>query len=121
MNKIKSALIIDDNSMDIFICHRLLENYGVTNVISFNNADSALSYLKKTDTKYQVILVDIYMPKTDGFEFIDRFFEFGLQNNQGTIYLLTASFNPSDKEMAAKRNIALIEKPLNLEKYLSLV
>lgn len=121
MNKIKSALIIDDNSMDIFICRGLLESYGVSNVISFNNADSALSYLKNTNVVYQVILLDIYMPKIDGFEFIDRFFELELQKSQGNIYILTASLNPSDKERANKRNIDLIEKPMNLEKYLSLV
>jgi CheY-like chemotaxis protein len=120
MNKIKSVLIIDDNSMDIFICHRLLESYGVANVISFNNADSALSYLKDTNIIYQVILVDIYMPKIDGFEFIDKFFELELQKNQGNIYFLTASLNPSDKERATKRSVDLIEKPMTLEKYLEL-
>ncbi len=117
MGKIKSALIIDDNSIDIFICQRLLESYGVTNVISFNNAGSALSYLKETNVVYQLILLDIYMPKTEGFEFIDMYIELGLQKNHGNIYFLTTSINPSDNERAAKGNIDLIEKPMTLDKF----
>jgi two-component SAPR family response regulator len=116
MDHIKSALLIDNNDVDNFINHRLLKSHGVTNVISFNDAHSALLYLQETNVIYHLILVDIYMPIVDGFEFVDKFYELGLHNTQGEIYVLTSHTNSSNNEKSANRNIKCISKPLTIEK-----
>ena len=118
MRKIKSVLLIDNNDIDNFINHKLLENYGITHVIAFKNATAALSYLSETNVKYHLILVDIYLTMIDGFEFIDKFNKLGLHKTQGKICILSSSINPADKEKAADRNINFIEKPLTIEKLL---
>jgi len=119
MKNIKSALLIDDSNIDNFINHKMLESHGVTNVISFNNALSALSYLKEAHIKYDLILIDIYMPINDGFSFIDKFYELELHKTQGQICILTVSLNPLDKAKAAEKNIKFIEKPFTIEKLLN--
>lgn len=115
MNKIKSVILIDHNDIDNFISHRILENYGATNVITFKCASSALSYLKETGIKHQLILVDIYMPIVDGFEFIDKFYELELHKHQGEICLLSTSVNPLHKKRAEEMKIKFLDKPLTVE------
>ena len=120
MDNIKSALLIDDNDIDNFINHRLLTSHGITNVISFNDAHSALLYLQETNVKYDLILVIIHMPLLDGFEFADKFYELGLDKTQGEIFILTSSTNSLNKEKSVKRNIKCISKPLTIEKLMNI-
>lgn len=115
-NKIRSVMLIDDDEIDNFINRKVLEQYGITDIISFKSVSPALSYLKKTDVKYQLILTDIYLPMIDGFEFIDKFNELELHKTQGEICLLSASINSSDKDKAEEKNIKIIEKPFTIEK-----
>jgi CheY-like chemotaxis protein len=118
MTKIKSILLIDNNEIDNFINHKIAENYGVTNIVTFKSADNALDFLLKTKIKFQFIIVDLYLPMTDGFQFIDKFNELELYKTQGEICLLSASINPAHKKQSAERNVRFIEKPLTIEKLL---
>lgn len=115
-DKLQSVLLIDSSKIDNFVNQKVLEYHGVTNIVSFQYAVTALSYLLKTKIKYQLILVDIYMPMMDGFEFVDKFHELKLNEIHGKICLLTASIDPLDKIKAEKKNIQFIEKPLTTEK-----
>lgn len=116
MNTIKSILLIDNNYIDNFINRKILENYGVTDIIIFTSSDKALSYLRETTIHYQFILTDIHLPVMDGFEFIDKLHELNLHNKHGKICVLSASVNPEDKEKSNNRNAKFIEKPLTIEK-----
>lgn len=116
--KIKTVLLLDSNYIENYTNQMVLENNGVTNVISFRNAYSALSYLINTPYKYQLILVDIHLPILDGFEFIDKFNQLELYKRHGKICLLSASLNPSHKKKAVEKNIKFIEKPLIIENLL---
>ena len=118
MTEIESVILIDNSDLDNFINHKILENHGVTNVIAFKNADTALNFLLETNIKFQFILVDIHLPIMDGFEFIDKFNELSLYKTQGNICILSSSINPSDKKQSANRNVRFIEKPLTIEKLL---
>jgi CheY-like chemotaxis protein len=117
-DKIKSVMLIDNNSIDNFVNQKILEYHGVIDVASFISASRALIHLKKTEIKYQLILIDIYLPLMDGFEFIDKFRELKLYKTQGTICLLSASLNPIHKKRAAEKDIKFIEKPLIIENLL---
>lgn len=114
--KIKSVMLIDSNNIDIFINCKILEHYGVTDVVSFKNVSDALYHLQKTSIKYNLVLTDIYFPLMDGFEFADKFIELELNKKHGEIVVLSASVNPSDKEKAKQLNIEFIEKPFSIDK-----
>lgn len=116
MGKIKSAILIDGNDIDNFVNRKILEKNRITEIITFKNPNHALAYLTETKVSYHLILIDIYTPILNGFEFIDKFHHFNLQKKHGKIYILSASINPIDIENCHKRNITFIEKPLNIEK-----
>lgn len=113
---ITSVILVDCNEIDNFINQKILGYHGVTNIVTFTNGNKALSYLSETSKIYQLILVDIYLPIMDCFEFIDKFNELGLDKTQGNICILTASFNPAYREKSAAKKIKYIEKPLTIEK-----
>lgn len=116
--KIKTVLLLDSNYIENYSNQKVLENNGVTNVISFRNAYSALSYLINTPYKYQLILVDIHLPILDGFEFIDKFNQLELYKKHGSICLLSASINPFHKKKAIEKNVKFIQKPLIIDNFL---
>ena len=116
MNVIKSVILIDNHELDNFVTQKILENCGVVTITKFKNACSALTYLKETQIKYQLIFSTINLPLMDGYEFIDEFNRLGLQNKQGEICFLSNSMNPTDIEKAELLNVKFIEKPLTLEK-----
>lgn len=113
---ITSVILVDTNEIDNFINNKILEHYGITNIVTFTNANKALSYLKETTKVYQLILIDMYLPVMDSFEFIDKFRELELHKTQGNVCILSASFNPAYREKSATKNIKFIEKPLTIEK-----
>ncbi|OFY85898.1 MAG: hypothetical protein A3F72_08170 [Bacteroidetes bacterium RIFCSPLOWO2_12_FULL_35_15] len=115
MNKIESAIVIDDNDINNFITQMMLASYGVTTIITFECAVNALTYLKKTEIKYQLILIDIYMPTIDGFEFIEMFYELKLNKHHGEICLLSASLALLHKKKAEEMKIKFFDKPLTIE------
>jgi CheY-like chemotaxis protein len=80
----------------------------------------ALAYLKETNIKYQLILIEIYLPIIDGFEFIDMIRSLDLHKKHGEICLLSASLDPLNKEKADQRNVRLIDKPLTIQRILSI-
>lgn len=121
MSKIKSVILIDYCDIDNFINHKLLEYYGATDIRTFKNGDDALTFLEKTDLKYQLILVGNNMPLMSGFEFIDKFRELELQNKQGKVILLSALFSPIDIEIAITKNINYLLKPLLIEQVLEFI
>lgn len=115
MSSDKSVLIVDNSDIDNFINHKILESIGITDVVFFKSVIEALFYLKSTKTKYDLILVEIYLPKKDGFEFIDQFRELKLNETHGKICVLSASISPMDKEKVDERNIKFLSKPLTVD------
>lgn len=120
MNKINSVMLIDNNEIDNFINRKILENSGIKNILSFNNTITALIHLRNETKKYDLILIDIYFPVLDGFEFIDSFNRSELYKVHGDICFLSATINPEHKKWAFDRKIIFIEKPLSIDKLLAL-
>lgn len=113
--KTASIIIIDDNDLDLFINKKLLETFGITHIVCFKSANSALDYLQKTNVNYSLILTDIYLPIMNGFEFIDKFKELKLNKKHGKVCLLSASLDPLHKKLAKEKNIRFIEKPMKID------
>lgn len=115
LSKIKSVLLIDGNEIDNYVNRTMLTLNGITEVVSFINTKDALRHLSDKNVKYQLILIDIYLPIMDGFEFIDKFKDLELNKTHGDICILTASVNPLHRKIAAQRKINYLEKPLTIE------
>jgi two-component system sensor histidine kinase/response regulator len=69
-----SVLIVDDNDTNRHILDKMLTAWGMI-PISTSDADAALSVLRErhaSDHPVQVILTDVHMPGTDGFELVQQ-------------------------------------------------
>jgi CheY-like chemotaxis protein len=123
MGKINSMLLIDDDKITNFINTYLLKNLQISDeLIVLSNGSEGLEFLKELSlTKKmcpEVILLDINMPITDGFEFVKGFKELSLINkNNIQIIVLTTSSSPRDIERMKLLGVKdFINKPLTSDK-----
>src|ERR1700712_3967030 len=96
-----SFIIIDDSKEDCYLIKKRLQTLNQDfNIISFLSAQEAYDYINKNSTAASsnliknIIILDIYMPLMDGFEFVEAF-ETLPQNIQDKylICALTSSIN----------------------------
>lgn len=111
-----SVMLIDNCEIDNYVNRRILELYGLKNVVAFTTANSALLYLKNTNIKVDLILLEIYLPVIDGFEFIEIYNELKLGDLHGQIILLSATIDPNHRKLAEEMNIRFMEKPFAVSK-----
>ncbi|MEP5727800.1 MAG: response regulator [Sulfitobacter sp.] len=109
-------MIIDDSEIDQMIYRRITEKSGlVGNLHQFLDAEKALEFLQDPGKpKPDLILLDINMPRMNGFEFLEA-----ATNKLGVdlcpvIVMLTTSLNPKDEERAKGFEIVrdFLNKPL---------
>ena len=118
--QIKTVMCIDDESFDQLLYKRIMERSGlVENVISFQMAEEALSYLRSDDSEeIDVILRDINMPGMNGFEFLERATsELGTMVSRIIVVMLTTSLAPEDESRARSFEAvkAFLRKPLTVD------
>jgi len=75
---VKKILIVEDNPMNMELILDLLEFYG-HNVTEAEDGIKALECL--ADERFDVILLDMQLPKMDGLEVLER-----IKNNPSTAY-----------------------------------
>lgn len=66
------VLVVDDEIFMRNLIKRLLEEINTGQVSSAGDGYKALSILKEAQPKVDVILLDIEMPRMDGFQFLER-------------------------------------------------
>ncbi|OIP46764.1 MAG: response regulator [Flavobacteriaceae bacterium CG_4_10_14_3_um_filter_31_253] len=76
--KFKKMMIIDDNEIDNYIVKVLIDTNNIAEeVIEFDNGKDAIDYFIKNkdieENMPDLILLDIYMPKMDGIQFMEIF------------------------------------------------
>ena len=70
---LNNVLLIDSGEIDNYINRKVLESCCASNILTFESPVTALQFLEQTTFIPQLILLDIYFPTMDGFEFIDEF------------------------------------------------
>ena len=75
MNKAGPIIIIEDDKDDQEILVEIFNKLGYHNqIVYFEDGNSALAYLNKTDVQPFLILSDINMPRLNGFELRSKIF-----------------------------------------------
>lgn len=125
---IDTLMMIDDNHIDQRMYKRIVSRSGlVKNVVCFSLADEALEHLvANPNDKPDIILLDINMPRMDGYEFLEAVDQAFGSDFSVVVVMLTTSLDPRDKERAKQFPAVkrFLEKPLtpeNLEELATLV
>ena len=112
----RRILAVDDEPDLTMLCRMSLEHYGFE-VDTFNDPEEALSKFKPGS--YDLVILDIKMPKMDGFEL---YHEIRKKDNNANICFLTASELYYEefrkKEYYALDKSMFIRKPIDNEELL---
>lgn len=115
-------MIVDDNEFDSYITARLIDNSNLAGeVIEFNSAKLALEFITENqfNTKIlpEIILLDIYMPLMDGFEFIEKFRKLSNEaNSYCKIYVVSTTIDDYYIHKAKiDENIRFTSKPITTD------
>jgi CheY-like chemotaxis protein len=124
---VNSILLIDDDPFTNFLHYEVLKETKITKKISITNcAEDALDFLKEQAQKEeelpQLIILDLYMPGMDGFEFIEEFKKQPYFDPSITIVVVSTLFRKSDIHIFEELGIDnLFEKPIDLTKLISIL
>ena len=117
MKKLKRVMVIDDDLFtNIYLEIILKRNNIIKNIITFQDGKKALEFLAANTNKVDLILLDINMPKMNGWRFLKEFQKLHKKITATIlIVMLTSSVNIRDKMKAEKLQIVkkFIKKPLN--------
>jgi CheY-like chemotaxis protein len=122
----KAILLADDNPDDVFLIQRALKKSGIVNEVAVaSDGQEALDYLFGNDTHTGcdssqlpvMILLDLKMPKVDGFEVLKN-----IRSNPQTRYLpvviLTSSKEDADKFKGYTEGCnAFVTKPVDFDQF----
>lgn len=104
-NKNKNVLVIDDNEHDLLLISKAFKKSGLK-VKQAKNGAEALSIFTKF--RPQIIILDIYMPEMNGFEFLDAI---DLNEIKSNILIYSSeSFSKKQKSDFLKKAISIDEK-----------
>ncbi|HRN36564.1 MAG TPA: response regulator [Flavobacteriales bacterium] len=116
------VMLVDDEDDYHLITRMMLKKAGFTGTFtSFIDPAEALLFLKEADQAPDLLLVDINMPATDGFQFLAECAAGRLIacDDATTVVMCSSSNRPVDMERASRTNCIreYIEKPLTMEQF----
>jgi CheY-like chemotaxis protein len=111
-------LLVEDDSISCMMTTMAIETaVPDASVKVINDSVEALDFIKRNDDPNPaVMLLDINMPKMNGWQFLDEFQKLDdATKSRYRIYMLTSSADSKDREMASKYSFlkGYLLKPLN--------
>ncbi|MCX6199770.1 MAG: response regulator [Bacteroidetes bacterium] len=104
--KLKRVLLVDDDANHIQ--ERLIKKHGFAeNIDKVWNGIEALEYLNRCVAQHdplpEIIFLDLNMPKMDGWAFLEKYSQLGVEvKKKIELIILTSSINPDDAERASR-------------------
>jgi CheY-like chemotaxis protein len=121
MQRLVNILLVEDDTLDQIEVKRTLERKGILHHLKIAlNGEEALSILNESTGepfagKPDIILLDLEMPKMNGYEFLARL-KANIDWRDIKTFVLTTSDEKEDKTAALNLGISgFITKPLKLE------
>lgn len=115
----KKVLLVDDDERNVFALLHALEQYGL-DVVTAKDGHSAIERFKG-ESGIGIVLMDIMMPKMDGYEAIKRIRKLE-KGSDVPIVALTAKAMVEDRERCIKAGANdYMTKPIDVEKLISLM
>jgi CheY-like chemotaxis protein len=119
---IKSIMVVDDSEADQFLTGMVIEEYNsAIEIIQASDGQEALKKLEEMVEKPCVIILDINMPRMNGFEFLEEYNK--RDYTVKIITMLTSSDQINDREKALQFKCVhgYSVKPLEVEALRKLV
>ncbi len=89
---------VDDDFINNMANERLMRKLGLNfEVTNFLDPTEALRFLESNEEPIDLLLLDINMPRINGWEFLDRLEQ---MNKNFPIIMLTSSMDPNDQKRA---------------------
>lgn len=122
MNTDLKYILVDDDPLNNLLSEMMIQDtLGETDVKIFDKPEDGLEYIRDNYDKAigsTILLLDLNMPKIDGWEFLEQFKRYSSQiKKQISIYVLSSSVNHRDRERANTNQYVkgFISKPLDYE------
>jgi len=116
--EIRRILSVDDSDSDQFLHRHFIHKFDPTiEIRAALDGREALEALREADYVPDLILLDINMPRMNGFEFLRAYVEEFEPETAPVIVMLTSSLMPSDREAALSYPIVkgFLNKPLDAD------
>lgn len=108
-------LVDDDMDTNMIVEHIIKKNKLADHIEITMNGEEALKYLKNNPAP-SMILLDINMPKVNGWEFLEQYNKMDPNFRKSiVIVMVTASLNSEDMKRAKQYNIGFTNKPLTAD------
>ncbi len=113
-----SLMIVDNDQVNSFVLKNIIKrNYAEAGIVICPDGEQALKHLEELDAQGDafpdVLLLDLYMPILNGFEFLERYTH--LYSHKPTvIFAMSNSLSKDDQQKANEFNVVkgFITKPL---------
>ncbi|MEO1654285.1 MAG: response regulator, partial [Bacteroidota bacterium] len=128
-SKLNLIVMIDDDNLQNLINQKIISRLACAQETKvFQHATDALDYFRSALqgdlTLPELVLLDINMPKMNGWEFLDIFKNIQQESDyHPVIFMLTSSLHPQDLDTAKTYSGVkeFVNKPLTIESFSALI
>ncbi len=126
-NIINCVLLVDDDRVVNFLNERIIKGLNITTTIKIcDNGEEGIKFIRRYAEENdnhcpELILLDLKMPVSDGFEFLSAYRELYFKNKSSVkiIVLTTSTYEGDIAKIIKDETIGYINKPLTEEKLMS--
>lgn len=114
MNKNKTILVVDDNSLNRKILSKLLSAEGY-NILEAENGKIAFDIISNVNNKVDLALLDLSMPVMNGYEFLSKMTETGIIKKVSVIVTTGTDYTDTEIQSLKLGASDFITKPYNAD------